>query len=75
MRLIKLSMVETDGAMDGVIRTFDTDIRQSDIDLVVSLTDDGSKITSDRLATAIAANDRMIVPTADHKIASKIDNG
>lgn len=75
MRLLKLSMVETDGAMDGVIRTFDTDFKQSDIDRVVSLTDDGRNITADRLAQAISAGDRMIVPTSDYKIASKIDNG
>lgn len=75
MRLLKLSVVETDGAVQGVIRPFDTDIKQSDIDRVVNLTDDGQSLTADRLARAISSGDGMIVPSIDFKIDSKIENG
>ena len=75
MKLLKLSVVETNGAMDGVIRSFDTDIKQSDIDRIVDLTEDGKNINAFRLADAISSADGMIVPTTEFKIGSKIDNG
>lgn len=75
MKLLKLSVVETNGAMDGVIRSFDTDIKQSDIDRIVDLTEDGKNVNAFRLADAISSTDGMIVPTTEFKINSKIENG
>lgn len=75
MRLLKLSVVETNGAMQGVIRPFDTDFTQSDIDRVINLTDDGRSVSAERLANAISASDGMIVPSIDFKMDSKIDGG
>lgn len=75
MKLLKLSLVETGGAMDGVIRSFDTDFKQSDIDRIIDLTDDGKNVSAFKLAEAISANDSMIVPTTEFKVHSQIENG
>ncbi|MNQ02258.1 hypothetical protein D3C85_149270 [compost metagenome] len=75
MRLLKLSVVETNGAMQGMIRPFDTDIKQSDIDRVVNLTDDGRSVSAERIARAISSADGMIIPSVEFKFESKIDNG
>lgn len=75
MRLKKLMFVETRGAADAVIRTFDTDIRQSDIDRIIDLTDQGTNLTPARMARALGTNTTIITPSTEFKLAGQIENG
>lgn len=75
MQLKKLMFVETRGAADAVIRTFDTDIHQSDIDRIVDLTDQGKNLTPARMARALGTNAGIITPSTEFKLAGQIDNG
>lgn len=71
MRVLKLTFVETDGAVDGCIRTYDADIKERVVDDILNATDDGGRISPMRLASVA----RGIVSPTGRALDSHIDHG
>lgn len=71
MRVLKMTFVETDGAVDGVIRTYDTDIKERTVDDILDATDGGQRMSPLRLASVA----RGIISPTGASIDSHIDNG
>lgn len=74
MRLLKLNFVESPPTGTQFIRTFDFDIKNSKLDRLAELTDDGTNITPERMARVGAS---LLTPQTKerNKIISQIDNG
>jgi len=74
MRLLKLNFVEAPPMADQYIRSFDFDMKNSRIDDLARLTEDGTNILPERLAKVSSS---LMSPTTQRreKIVSQIDKG
>jgi hypothetical protein len=72
MELVKLIFVETEGSDTPVIRPYETTLKKDDLDLFAKATDDGSNLSTIRLAKVVAP---LLGPSNRRQHKSHIANG
>lgn len=72
MKIIRIAFIETAGMDAPVIRPYTTSLKKEHTDLFALDTDQGRRITPDRLSKTVS---QLVGPSTKHKHRSFIDNG